>query len=331
MPRPRLLAQSAPGDDLGGLNLTSYTNAFQNTLAGFEFDSTFSSGADGFNIYKRGTSVDIPFALADDSISIFPTDTAGIVPETDTDPFFGIVDTVNGDTSGPITATWVFDISSASADVEVLIDLAAMGDFEDTNATNDLFTFSIGLDGATPTVVGTLLPDVTIDDFEYEYLAAQDQLNPPTSLNDPMQFNGTTLNNVFTTFSLGTIAGSASATSLTLELMGGTDGGSEAIAFRNIVIDESGSGPFDPADLDMDGDVDGVDLSGAFTAFTGPNNGPSTNPAADLDGDGDVDGVDLSAFFTAFTGPIAPASVPEPTSLALLGLGGLIVARRRRG
>ena len=79
----------------------------------------------------------------------------------------------------------------------------------------------------------------------------------------------------------------------------------------------------DPADLDLDGDVDDADFGIAFAAFTGPNNGPSANPAADLDNDGDVDDADFGIAFAAFTGPGGPASVPEPTSLALLGLGGL--------
>jgi hypothetical protein len=43
-----------------------------------------------------------------------------------------------------------------------------------------------------------------------------------------------------------------------------------------------------------------------------------------------VDDADLGASFAAYTGPTAPAAVPEPTSLALLGLGGLLAVRRRR-
>lgn len=74
-----------------------------------------------------------------------------------------------------------------------------------------------------------------------------------------------------------------------------------------------------PADLDFDGDVDGVDLGVMFANFNGPGGGIPGNPDTDLDNDGDVDGVDLAVVFALFTGPLAPASVPEPSSLVLLG------------
>ena len=57
--------------------------------------------------------------------------------------------------------------------------------------------------------------------------------------------------------------------------------------------------------------------------------GNRTASQGDTDGDGDVDDSDLGTSFSGYTGPLT-AAVPEPTSLALLGLGGLLIARRRR-
>jgi len=87
-----------------------------------------------------------------------------------------------------------------------------------------------------------------------------------------------------------------------------------------------------PGDTDGDGDVDDADLGVAFANYTGPLGagvGTKTADEGDTDGDGDVDDADLGNAFAAYTGPIATA-VPEPTSLALIGLGGLAMLRRRR-
>lgn len=86
----------------------------------------------------------------------------------------------------------------------------------------------------------------------------------------------------------------------------------------------------DVADLDMDGDVDGVDLASFFAAYTGPGASLPGLTYADIDMDGDVDGVDISGAFSRFTGPNAPAVIPEPSSLILLGIGGLLIVRRKR-
>ena len=87
-----------------------------------------------------------------------------------------------------------------------------------------------------------------------------------------------------------------------------------------------------PGDTNGDGDVDDSDLGTSFANYTGPIGaaGGKTAAEGDTNGDGDVDDSDLGTSFANYTGPISPVSVPEPTSLALLGLGGLCMLRRRR-
>ncbi len=86
-----------------------------------------------------------------------------------------------------------------------------------------------------------------------------------------------------------------------------------------------------PGDADFDGDVDADDAAilASFwqQAATGPGQG-------DFDGDGDADDVDATIMATNWTGPMAAASaaVPEPSTISLLlllGVLGLGMRRRR--
>jgi hypothetical protein len=86
-----------------------------------------------------------------------------------------------------------------------------------------------------------------------------------------------------------------------------------------------------PGDTDGDGDVDDADLSTMFSNYTGPvgTTGGKTTVNGDTDGDGDVDDADLGIAFSEYTGPLV-AAVPEPASIVLLSLGGLLAVRRLR-
>ncbi len=195
------------------LNLTEYNNAFTDA---------FSSPGDGFQIYQQGVSSTIPFALIDDSAVVFPSDSLGIVNSGNTDTFFGMVDTVNSNNNEPVSAEWVFDVTGAT-NLSLSLDMAAMGDFE----SSDVFSWSYSLDGGALT---SLFDGITDDTIAQDYtLEGGNSFN----LNDPMTVNGVSLSNEFLNFS-NMINGTGS--SLSIFLIGSSNGGSEAIAFQNLII-----------------------------------------------------------------------------------------------
>ncbi len=83
-----------------------------------------------------------------------------------------------------------------------------------------------------------------------------------------------------------------------------------------------------PGDNDEDGDVDAFDLGIWQTGFGTTEGALPTD--GDADGDGDVDAFDLGIWQTSFGAGVASAAVPEPASLALLGLGAVVGLARRR-
>ena len=220
---PTIIAYDMMGS--ASQNLVSYTNAYT---------GAFSSAADGFQKYQRDVSGSIPYSVMDDSLSIYTGDSLGIIKEGNTDEFFGVTDTVNSDNSGPVSATWVFDVSGAS-DLSLSIDMGAMGDFE----SSDFFTWDYQIDGgAVQTVFANSVDEAGSQTYILEGGGS-------FTLDDPMLVDGTLLTNNLQTF---TAALTGSGSELTLTLTASTDGGSEAFAFQNLSISGEGGSPPPPSD-----------------------------------------------------------------------------------
>ncbi len=187
------------------------------------FDGAFGSAGDGSQKYRRNVSASIPYQLLDDSLVTYPADTLGIIDDDNTDEFFGVADTVNGDNPGNSTiATWQFDISGATR-LGVAIDMGAMGDFE----AADSFAWTASVDGGPQQLLFTSSVD--------ESGSAVYQLagGASVSLDDPMLVDGQQLGNTLQTLRAA-IEGTGS--SLLLTLTAQTDGGSEGFVFQNLVV-----------------------------------------------------------------------------------------------
>lgn len=198
-------------------------------LANFEnFAPSFSSAADGFAIFQRGVSGSIPFAILDDSAGSFPPDDQGIIGTANADSFFGIADTVNSDTSGPVSAEWTFGLGAADLagdPLSVQLDLGAMGDFE----SSDLFVVELSVGGETFTLFDLAAREELSSTYRLED-------GDTFTLNDPLAIGDVLLNNELTTFTT-TIAAAdlpAAFDQITVRVTAETNGSDEAVALQDL-------------------------------------------------------------------------------------------------
>lgn len=200
-------------NDSSSSNLISYTNPYTDA---------FSSLGDGFQKYQRNVSASIPFDILDDSLFTFTRDTQGVIDDNNLNEFFGFVDTDNNDNSGPVKATWTFNIAGET-ELGLSIDIGAMGDFE----ASDKFQLTVSIDGGSE----QLLISSSVDESgSHDYTLAGGAVK---SLNDPMYANGTLLTNVLTTLRAA-IQGTGNQLKVTLTAE--SNGGGEAVVLQNLKI-----------------------------------------------------------------------------------------------
>ena len=191
--------------------LVNYHNPYKNA---------FSNNNDGFQIYNRATNSNIATNLLDNSLTI-TSDNLGIINSTNQDNFFGIVDTVNPNNLAEYaSASWQIDISNLNS-LLFLIDMAAMGDFENS----DQFSWQYNIDGGS---FVSIFKSSVEEDNAQNYLLESTNL---VTLNDPLSINSQFLNNSFQHFS-SPLIGNGKA--LTIVLNAKLNGTNEVLAFQNI-------------------------------------------------------------------------------------------------
>lgn len=291
--------------DLVGSTSQNLSSFSVSTIGGND-PANWSPG-DWFGVATYGAwpqSSGVPFAIADDSVigvsgSPFPADSQGIIDSSvaASDRFLSATDTENSlNLGGVSTATWVFDIASAS-NLSIAIDMAAMGDFE---AGADLFDWTYQIDGGA---VQPLFISSVDEAISTSYTMEGGLV---VALDDPLLVNGTLLNDVFQTLTAA-IAGSGST--LTLNFTANTDGGTEAYAARNIlVLGDSVTGPADPVINEFVANHTGTDVSEYIEIFGDAGANYTNFSILQIEGDGagagTIDGIyqlgttDLSGFWS---------------------------------
>lgn len=168
--------------DGGAVNLTSTANVFDYNAGG-------GAGGDVFGrVDGQAGGTGMPFDVADDTVADvsgaragapFLTDPSGIAGQNTT-AFFALNDMDGSGVNGNTSATWTFDISSATSIANIQIDQAAMGDFEANSSDGYLIEARID---ANP--FQTIFAAITDEDASHTYRPLDD--GNAVILNDPLE------------------------------------------------------------------------------------------------------------------------------------------------
>jgi hypothetical protein len=122
------------------------------SFATYVADPDYTISGDMFGIRSRSNPgiPGLPSDIVDDSPSIFPGDTQGIVSEFHVARFFGVVDTVNGVGSNTNTATWTFN-NNLLVPIDPL--LGPLADNGGPTLTHALLPGSRAIDAGDPAAV----------------------------------------------------------------------------------------------------------------------------------------------------------------------------------
>ena len=274
-------------------------------------NNNFTSPADGFGVYSRATSVNVPFVLLDDNLEhdpnalectpsgFFPLDNSGVIKCAQQDAWFGVGDLANPDNlDGLGSVEMTFDITGFD-NIEVSVDLGAFGNFEnadpcDPNFIYDGQVWTATIDAGSPqTLFSSSIDEGT--QYFYTFSSGRQWFE-----NDPMQINGTRIDNELKTFT-APVSGTGSTLTVRVDYI--QDASGEAMIFDDVIVASAAGGGCGPgcgdgagdADLDDDCDVDLTDLAILLSDFdcTGGCTG-------DTNGDGNTDLTDLARVLSFF-------------------------------
>lgn len=216
-------------DDFDGAGSYLSRNVTPDNSANSPAGTFPGSALDVFGIVDRNVNRD----FQDDTLSGITDATRGLTGSTKTDRFFGIEDLDNTDNPlGTGSVTWTFDIAGF-AGLTFSVELAALGDFEDSDA----FAFSADIDGGGFTPLVDIIADLSASQtYVYDDGSVE-------SFDDPLSAGGLLLNNVFTAFST---AVNGTGNILTLRMTARQNAGLELFAFDNLVVEGTSASPAVP-------------------------------------------------------------------------------------